>query len=602
MNVLPALQGTARLVGRLGPARICALSALYGILALAPVLMVLAFSGIVSAVGAPESTRTAAIASSVAWLGGLLVVQRLAELLTEPVGTWAASRVDLRMRTQLGFDLHSPTTIAHAETETVRGSLAIVRSDLTGQTPGSAVVAWFSVAARFLTAAWCLGLIAQQSLPAALIALVLLLARHRLQQHSFRMIYRSWDRIAPAAGRFEFWRNFHFDPIAAKEIRVFGLAPWSLARFRTAAIDKFSPIWEGRRAASAWSWASFAAAAAGAFTIFVVLALQSDLSAVAASQVIAAGLTVVRLSEPTGASLTIEHGRRITTSIEVVRAASAAAAASDPTPRTVATTTSPHIRMEAVRFRYPHDDRPVLTGIDLDIRPGSTLAVVGANGAGKSTLVKVLARLYEPTGGAIRIGSAALADLDPEQWRRHLAVMLQGFVRYELTLRQNIEMGAPERRRDDAFFGRVRHELGIDDLVEELPRGWATPLGTVRADGVDLSGGQWQRVALARAAFAVHAGRDVVILDEPTAHLDAKTEERALAQLAGLSASATRIIVSHRLATIRDADQIVVMSEGAVLERGTHAELIAREGAYARMFTAQAERYRQPAGSAERSS
>lgn len=600
MNVRSGLARAALLLGWLGSARICALVMLYGMLALAPVLMVFAFSGIVSAVAEPDASRAAAIASSVAWLGTLLLAQRLGELLTEPIGTWAASRIDLRMRTQLGFDLHSPTTIAHAETEAVRGDVAIVRSDLTGQTPGSAVVACFSVGARLLTAAWCLGLIAQHSLPAALMAVVMLVARHSLQRHSFRMIYRSWDRIGAAAGRFEFWRNFHIDPVAAKEIRVFGLAPWSLARFRAAAIDKFSPVWEGRRAASAWSWASFGAAVIGAFTIFLVLALEPDLTAIGASQIIAAGLTVLRLSEPTGASLTIEHGRRVMASIEAVRAASAAARHT--TRRGVATAKPPRIEMDALHFRYPHDDRPVLNGVHLDIRAGSTVAIVGANGAGKSTLVKLLARLYEPTSGTIRVQGMALADLDPDQWRRHLAVMLQGFIRYDLTLRQNIEMGAPERRSDDAFFGRVRHSLGIDDLVDELPNGWDTPLGTARVDGVGLSGGQWQRVALARAAFAVHAGRDVVVLDEPTAHLDAKTEEKVLAQLAGLSTSATRIIVSHRLATVRDADQILVMSGGAVIERGTHTELIAREGTYALMFAAQAERYRQHAGSAGRPS
>lgn len=572
---------------RLGVVGTLVLVALYGGIAGIPVLIVMSFGAIVAASTVPGGPVVAAVAA----LGALLLLQRLAELLTEPVGTWAASRVDVAMRMRLGVDLHAPATISHAETETVRGHLAIVRADLTGQTPGAAVVARFGVAARVASAAWCLALIAQQSPAGAAIALALLVIRHGLQRHSFRMIYRSWAAVGPAAARYEFWRNFLIDASAGKEVRVFGLGPWALDRFRAAAVDKFTPVWAGRRAASAWSWAAFGAALIGAFAIFLVLALRPDTSATVAAQLVAAGLTLIRLSEPSGANLTIEQGRRVASSIEDVRAA-AAASTSPPRSQTLPPTDGPpRIRIDGLRFRYPHDGRPALAGVDLEVEPGATLAVVGANGAGKSTLVKLLAGLYEPDAGQIRVDGVPLAELDIERWRRRLAVMLQGFVRYELTLRQNIEMGAPERRRDEAFFRRVRDGLGIDDLVDRLPRGWETTLGAARRDGVELSGGQWQRVALARAAFAVHAGRDVVVLDEPTAHLDAAAEQRALAQLDALGAATTRIIVSHRLATIRGADRIVVLGRGRVTEHGTHTALLTQGGVYARMFAAQAQRY-----------
>jgi ABC-type multidrug transport system fused ATPase/permease subunit len=168
---------------------------------------------------------------------------------------------------------------------------------------------------------------------------------------------------------------------------------------------------------------------------------------------------------------------------------------------------------------------------------------------------------------------------------------MQGFVHYDLSLRDNVELGAAERRGDGAFFEKLRPGLDLDDLAARLPDGWNTRLGTGGAGGVNLSGGEWQRVGLARAMYAVRAGRTVVVLDEPTAHLDADAEARARAQLEAINAAATVIVVSHRLATVRHADQIVVLADGAVRERGTHETLMAAGGQYAHMYIAQSERY-----------
>ncbi|WEO77312.1 ABC transporter ATP-binding protein [Cryobacterium sp. SO2] len=584
------------LIAAMGPRRVGVLLIVHGLLAVVPIGLVLAFSGTVAAFGVAGEGRSRATAAAITLLAALLVLQRLLELVAEPVALWGASGADLHSRTRLTQDLVTPVTIDHGETEEVRGHLATVRGDLRGQTPGMAVAAWFSLAVRIIPAAWCVVLIADYSLVAAVFALVLLLFRRWLQQHSFGMVYRSWALVGPAARRFEYWRRFHVDPASAKEIRVFGLSDWSLQRFRDAAFDKFAPVWSGRRAASRWSWPSVAAGLAGALVILLSIALQPGLTAVAVAQLVAAGLTLLRLSEPAGENLTIEQGRRIGTSIRAVRAAASAAVSREgPTGRgNLGTGHPPGVRLEDLRFHYPHDERLVLRGIDLEVPSGSTLAIVGGNGAGKTTLVKLLARLYEPTGGCLSADGIDLRDLDVERWRRRLAIMIQGFVRYELTLRENVQMGAAEAYGDGEFFDRVKSSLGIDDMVSELPLGWDTLLGTGRAGGVGLSGGQWQRVALARAVFAVRAGRDVVVLDEPTSHLDAETEERVLAQIEVLSSAATVIVVSHRLATIRHADQIVVMAEGRILERGTHETLLADHGHYARMFAAQAERYLQP--------
>jgi ATP-binding cassette subfamily B protein len=251
----------------------------------------------------------------------------------------------------------------------------------------------------------------------------------------------------------------------------------------------------------------------------------------------------------------------------------------------------PDIVFDRVGFHYPGGSQPVLDGVELAIPAGSTVALVGPNGAGKTTIIKLLARLYEPTTGAIRIDGTDLGDLEVQRWRRDLAVIFQDFARYELPARDNVGFGALNLRGDDAALDDAARRTGIVDAIHALPRGWDSPLSREFTDGSDLSGGQWQRVALARAMLAVRAGARVLVLDEPTANLDIGAEAEFYDQFLNLTTATTTILVSHRFATVRRVDRIFVIDDGRVTEQGTHDDLMVLGGTYARMFSRQAMRF-----------
>ena len=242
----------------------------------------------------------------------------------------------------------------------------------------------------------------------------------------------------------------------------------------------------------------------------------------------------------------------------------------------------PEIRFRDVSFGYPGGPL-VLDDFDLTIPAGSSLAIVGQNGAGKTTLAKLLCRFYDPVAGAVEADGIDLRALDVDDWRRLVTAVFQDFVRFELPLRDNV---APGRDLSDADVLAALHGAGAG-AVATLD----TPLAKGYPGGTDLSGGQWQRVALARALAAVRSGAGVVLLDEPTAQLDVRGEAEIFERILAETRGSTTILVSHRFSTVRQADRICVLEHGAVVELGTHAELMALGGRYRTMFELQASRF-----------
>ena len=248
------------------------------------------------------------------------------------------------------------------------------------------------------------------------------------------------------------------------------------------------------------------------------------------------------------------------------------------------------IRFEGVEFRYPGSNEVALAQVDLHIPPGSKLAIVGENGSGKTTLIKLLTRLYEPTRGRITIDGRDLREWSPGALHRRIGVIFQDFVRYQLTVGENIGAGDDHAYADRERWDEAAERGLAKPFIETFDKRYDAQLGKWFKDGRELSLGQWQKVALARSFMRKDA--DILVLDEPTASMDAEAEVRIFERFRELTDDKIAIVISHRFSTVRMADQIIVLDHGAIVERGSHEELVAKDGRYATLFNLQARGYR----------
>ena len=381
------------------------------------------------------------------------------------------------------------------------------------------------------------------------------------------------------------------DPAVAKDVRVFGLPSWLLDRHTRLWRSALAPVWRQRRCDVAPNVALGVAIGAlngGALAWIGYAALRGSISPGALTVAVQALLQVGGLGRMPYGSWEMEYGlravpanRELLALVGEERFTLRGSLPADGLP-------SREIRFQGVAFAYPGRDVDVLAGVDLVIPAGSSLAIVGANGAGKTTLLKLLCRFLDPTAGSITVDGVLLADVDPVAWHARIGGLFQDFVRYPLSARDNVVA-------DDTLpldvARRAAERAGILDVIEALDEGWSTPLTRRFVGGTDLSGGQWQRVALARALAAIDVGAGLLVLDEPTAHLDAKAEADLYDRFLELTAGVTTVLISHRFSTVRRAEHIAVLDGGRITEFGTHDELVARRGTYAAMFAVQADRF-----------
>ena len=378
-----------------------------------------------------------------------------------------------------------------------------------------------------------------------------------------------------------------------KEVRVTRIGARLVAQRRAAWERWYGPVARARSRSALWhalAWAIFGAAYVGAvaFVASVLAAPPGDvLLVLAAGARLSAyiGGTVGEIGFLRG--IWLEGSRRLAWLEDY--AAAQSQGADLPAPERL----SEGISFEHVSFAYPGTERLVLEDIDLRLAPGSVVAIVGENGAGKTTLVKLLCRLYQPTKGRILVDGAELARMPPDAWRSRLSGAFQDFYRFEFTLRHTVGVGDLPRLDDQAAVTAAVARAGAGDVVQHLAAGLETQLGPTWPEGVELSFGQWQKLALARGFMRERPL--VLVLDEPTAALDAETEHALFERYAAAARGAddcVTILVSHRFSTVRMADFIVVLRGSRVIESGTHAALLATGGHYAELYRIQAAAYR----------
>jgi len=377
-----------------------------------------------------------------------------------------------------------------------------------------------------------------------------------------------------------------------KELRIFGLHDTLLERYRQifAKFYKENRDLTIRRTASQFALGALGTIVSGLTYMYVVLE-------VIAGHITIGGLTLyyqafqqsqTQVSNIlSGIGSTYENSLFLSNLFAFLAYAPELPVRADPLP--VPTPIREGIVLDHVSFKYPGTEKWVLEDISFAIRPGETVALVGANGAGKTTLVKLLTRLYDPTEGSITIDGIDLRDFDPAALRSRVGVIFQDYVKYQLTAGENIGFGRIEAIADTGRIERSAVEAGADAVIAALPQGYETPLGRWFQDGQELSIGQWQKVALARAFMR---DADLLILDEPTSSLDVRSEYEVFQAFGELTEGKMAVLISHRFSTVRMAGRIVVIEDGRVIENGTHDELILRGGRYTELFDMQAASYR----------
>jgi ATP-binding cassette, subfamily B, bacterial len=408
------------------------------------------------------------------------------------------------------------------------------------------------------------------------------------------------DRTTHAQRRQYFYESLLTEVTAAKEIRLFGLGEFFRRRMLTELysgqrlaerLDRrqlvvYLSLSVGSGLGGAWGlwWAAFAAAS-GRLTV-------GDLSVFVAALAAVTSLlfSMISTGGAMNQALLMFGGYQ-----DVVAAGPDLPVPAEPRPVPPLRT---GISIENVWFRYSPDTPWILRGVTCFIPRGSCVAFVGRNGAGKSTLIKLLCRFYDPDRGRIRWDGVDLRDADPAALRDRMGVVFQDFMAYELSVADNVAVGNLQLADDRQALHRAAERAGIHSVLAALPHGYDTLLTRAFYDraeehnprtGVQLSGGQWQRLALARAF--TRSDRDLVILDEPSSGLDAEAEHEIHSRLRQVRGDRTTVLISHRLNTIRDADRIVVLTDGVVTEQGDHEALMACSGTYARLFSLQAAGY-----------
>jgi ATP-binding cassette subfamily B protein len=516
-----------------------------------------------------------------------LVTGRLLGFLRELLRTHLGNRVNEQILSKaLSLELR------HFEDADVYDKMQNARREASSR-PLSLVMQAFGIAQNTVTLAalsallwrlspWSVLVIVAASIPA-------FVAEARLSSESFRV--NTWR--APEGRRLNYLEWILTRDSHVKEVKLYDLGPLVLERYR----DLFRKFYgEDRRLAvrRLSSGAAFGLLALGAFYgMYLLVAGRAARGEISLGDM-TLYLVVFRQGQHAFQAILTAVGAMYEDSLYMSNLfafllipTSGERARIDP-PASLPRGSALEIAFEDVSFRYPARPEWALRNLNLRLAPGETLGLVGENGAGKSTIVKLLLRFYDPTEGRITYGGVDLRDLDPRDLRGRIGAVFQDFVRYQFTAAENIGFGSPEHVNDRARIEEAARRAGASSLIESLPLGLDTVLGGWFEAGHEISAGQWQKLAVARAFMR---DAEVLVLDEPTASIDAESEHELFLRFRELAAGRTAIVISHRFSTVRMADRIAVLHGGRLEELGSHRELIDRDGRYAHLFSLQAQGY-----------
>ena len=377
----------------------------------------------------------------------------------------------------------------------------------------------------------------------------------------------------------------------AKEVKLFGLGPRLLRRYR----DIFTRLYREDRALSirrdSWGFGLSLLATSTLYGAYAWIALSTIRERITLGQMTMYLLLFRQGQAAVSAILSAvggmyEDNLYLSTLYEYLEtpvAPSGGSAPRGPEP-------SDGVRFEHVNFTYPGALEPALIDINLHLKPGCSLALVGENGSGKTTLIKLLTRLYSPDSGRILLDGLALSEWSEAALRARIGVIFQDFTRYQMLVGENVGAGDERYFEDEDRWREAAQKGRADEFIEHLPGRYQTQLGKWFQNGQELSGGQWQKIALARAFMRTDA--DILVLDEPTAAMDARAEAEVFEHFRTLARDRITILISHRFSTVRMADQIAVLDRGRIIEKGSHEQLMADAGHYAQLFALQARGYR----------
>src|SRR5258708_3139359 len=547
-----------------------------------PALFAIVMGVLVGAVQRGES-----LASLLASVGVVFILMQVLSPFHQAVGANLGSRTAAWLYDELTTACVRPPGMGHLEDSRLTADLTMARDfDLGISGPPLSIAMDFIASGMVMLTG---GLAAAAVLAAYAWWAPLLLLAAWFGTHWFLRESAVWfERIAEEVR--EAWSHGVWacrragDAPAAKELRLFGLAKWTVERFTSRRRRLLDLQWHATRLRERPLLWSLLLVLLANVAVFWMMAEDASAGRLSLAQLITFATSAVSVSMIAfgGLSWALDGAAAPTRAVLRLREAMGPAGALVLGSRAAKEMPASEIRFRNVRFAYSTAGEPVLDGFDLTVPAGSSLAIVGQNGAGKTTLAKLLCRLYDPQDGAIEIDGVDLRELEIDAWRSRVTAVFQDFIRFELPLRDNVApAGAPDTVIQEALADAGAGQLASLDTV--LARGYE--------GGTEPSGGQWQRIALARTLCAVRLGAGVVLLDEPTAQLDVRGESEIFERVLKATRRATTILISHRFSTVRHADRICVLEHGRVVELGTHDELMAAGGRYHTMFELQASRF-----------